>query len=116
MRRIVMVVASVLLSLELSAQCGVITIEAKADKVPLSQWYVSKDKGLENHQFFYSDERIATYTLNNILEQEGQSLNMPDGVDDDGDSYWIITWESGFTSTIFVTPTNEFMLITIFTE
>jgi hypothetical protein len=116
MRRLVLVVASVLLSLELSAQGGVITIESKADQVPLSQWYVSKEKGLENHQFFYSDERTATYMLSNILEQEGQSFNMPEGVDDDGDSYWIVTWENGFTSTIFVTPTDEFMLITIFTE
>jgi hypothetical protein len=111
-----MVVASVLLSLELSAQSGVITIEAKAEQIPFSQWYVSKEKGLENHQFFYSDDRIAIYTLNNILEQEGQSFNMPEGVDDDGDRYWIVTWESGFTSTIFVTPTDDFMLITIFTE
>jgi len=116
MRRLVLVVASVLLSLELSAQVGVITIEAKAENVPLGHWYVSKDKTLENHAFYYIDEKTAAYMLGNILEQEGQDIDLPEGMDPDGDLYWIVTWESGFVSTIYLTTVKGFSLITVFTE
>jgi hypothetical protein len=116
MRRLVLVVASVLLSLELSAQVGVITIEANAVNVPLGHWYVSKDKALENHAFYYIDEKTAAYMLSNILEEEGQSYNMPEGVDEDGDNYWVVVWESGFESTIYLTTVDGFSLITVFTQ
>ena len=116
MRGLVLVVASVLLSLELSAQVGVITIDPKAETVPLGHWYVSSDKVLANHSFFYTDDNTASYMLSNILEEEGQSFNMPEGIDEDGDLYWIVVWESGFSSTIYLTSTKGFSLITVFTE
>lgn len=116
MRGLVLVVASVLLSLELSAQVGVITIDTKAETVPLGHWYVSNDKALANHSFFYTDDNTASYMLSNILEEEGQSFNMPEGIDEDGDFYWIVVWESGFSSTIYLTSTKGFSLITVFTE
>jgi hypothetical protein len=116
MRRLVLVVASVLLSLELSAQVGVITIDPKSETVPLGHWYVSSDKVLANHSFFYTDDNTASYMLSNILEEEGQSFNMPDGVDDDGDNYWVVVWESGFESTIYLTTIDGFSLITVFTQ
>lgn len=116
MRKLVLVVASVLLSLELSAQVGVITIDPKSETVPLGHWYVSNDKVLANHSFFYTDDNTASYMLSNILEEEGQSFNMPEGIDEDGDFYWIVVWESGFSSTIYLTSTKGFSLITVFTE
>lgn len=116
MRKLVLVVASVLLSLELSAQVGVITIDPKAETVPLGHWYVSSDKVLANHSFFYIDEESAYYMLKGILAQDGQDIDMPEGIDEDGDLYWIVVWESGFSSTIYLTNIEGFSLITVFTE
>ena len=116
MRRLVLVVASVLLSLELSAQVGVITVEDKLDMVPLSQWYVIRNKSYNNHQFFYSEEKTSRYVLKTILEQEGYDIDIPEGVDSEGDLYWNINWGNEFGSTIYLNTSKGFSLITIFTQ
>ncbi len=116
MKNLFLIVAICLLSLQSFSQVGVITIEANTKNVPFGQWYVSKDIKLENHTFFYTDEPTASYMVYSILDQEGQSLNLPYGIDSDGDLYWIVLWENGFTSTIYLATSNGFSLITVVTE
>jgi len=41
---------------------------------------------------------------------------MPEGVDEDGDDYWVVVWESGFESTIYIKTVDGFSLITVFTQ
>lgn len=116
MKNIFLIVVVGLLSLQSFSQVGVITIEKDAIEVPLGHWYVSKDKNLDNHAFFYDEEKLVKSLLQGILLGEDQDIDFPIGKDDDGDLYWEIVWESGFTSTIYLTTTNGFSLLTCFTE
>lgn len=115
-KKLFLIVVSVLFSLQSFSQVGVITIEKDATEVPLGHWYVSKDKKLDNHAFFYDEEKSVKSLLQNTLLGEGQDIDFPIGKDDDGDLYWEIVWESGFTTTIYLTTTNGFSLLTCFTE
>lgn len=116
MKNIFLIVVVGLLSLQLFSQVGVITIEKDATEVPLGHWYVSKDKNLDNHAFFYDEEKSVKSLLQGILLGEAQDIDFPEGKDKDGDLYWEIVWESGFVSTIYLTTTNGFSLLTCFTE
>lgn len=115
MKNIFLIVAC-LLSLQSFSQIGVITIEKDAIEVPMGHWYVSRDKVLDNHAFFYDEEEIVETLLQGILLADGQNIDSPEGKDKDGDIYWEIIWESGFVSTIYLTTTSGFSLLTCFTE
>ena len=116
MKKLFLIVVSVLLSLQSFSQVGVITIEKDAEEVPMGHWYVCKDKTLDNHAFYYDEQKLVESLLQNILLGEGQDIDFPEGKDDDGDLYWEVVWESGFVTFIYLTTTNGFSLLTCVTE
>ena len=116
MKKLFLIVVSVLLSLQSFSQVGVITIEKDAEEVPMGHWYVCKDKTLDNHAFYYDEQKLVESLLQNILLVEGQDIDFPEGKDDDGDLYWEVVWESGFVTFIYLTTTNGFSLLTCVTE
>jgi hypothetical protein len=116
MKKLFLIVISVILTLQSFSQVGVITIEKDATEVPMGHWYVSKDKSLDNHAFFYENQKFVESLLQDILLAEGQDIDFPEGKDGDGDLYWEIVWESGFVSIIYLTTTDGFSLLTCFTE
>ena len=116
MKSLFLIVVFALLSSLSFTQVGVITIEKDAVEVPMGHWYVSKDKKLDNHAFFYDTEVSVKELLQNILLSQDQDIDLPEGKDDEGDYYWIVVWESGFKSTIYITTVKGFTLLTCFTE
>jgi hypothetical protein len=115
-KKLFLIVVSLLFTLQSFSQVGVITIDKDAIEVPLGHWYVSKDKNLDNHSFFYEEQKFVESLLQNILLGEGQDIDFPKGKDKSGDLYWEIVWESGFVSTIYITTVDGFSLITCFTN
>ena len=59
MKKLFLIVVSVLLSLQSFSQVGVITIEKDAEEVPMGHWYVCKDKTLDNHAFYYDEQKLV---------------------------------------------------------
>ena len=117
MKSLFLIVVFALLSSQSFTQVvGVITIEKDAIEVPVGHWYVSKDKKLDDHAFFYDEESTIKELLQNILLSQDQDIDFPKGKDDSGDSYWLVTWESGFTSTLYITTVKGFSLLTVVTE
>lgn len=116
MKRNFFIIAFILLGFQISAQVGVITIEKNAVEVPLGHWYISRDKNLDNHAFFYSDNETVKSLLQSILLKEDQDIDLPLGKDSEGDEYWEVNWESGYKSTIYITTKDGFSLLTCFTE
>lgn len=116
MKSLFLIVVFALLSLQSFTQVGVITIEKDDKEVPVGHWYVAKDKKLDNHAFYYDSEDSVKELLQNILLSQDQDIDFPKGKDEEGDIYWLVVWESGFTSTIYITTVKGFSLLTVVTE
>jgi hypothetical protein len=101
MKKTILTIATLLLSLTMYAQNGIMTVQPNAKEVPVEQWYIIVNKKLDNHAYFYAETDIAVSELEAMLFADGQSFMDPKGMDDDNDPYWVIAKESGFVTYIY---------------
>ncbi len=97
---------------------GIITVKNKKSNVPVMQWYVIGTKDFDNYSFYYAKHNEAREELKRILGDDDQSIEFPKDVDSDSDPYWIIYYESEFTSYFYLSKDgdSEFSTITVVTK
>jgi hypothetical protein len=101
------VVLSVLLfiSLNSNAQLGAITLNRK--ELPYyGQWFVINSKEYKDHLMYFDQTEIVDSLLLNILEPWELS-RLDSQKDDDGDLYWVVDNDNGFSATIYLIKIDE---------
>jgi hypothetical protein len=101
MKKAILTIATLLLSLTMYAQNGIMTVDNHKDDVPVEQWYVISEKEYKNRAFYYGETSTVVYELEVMLAIEDQRFTDPKGMDDDHDPYWVITRESGFVTAVY---------------
>lgn len=97
-----------------SAQIGVVAINEN-DSIPYGQWYNIIGDAYNSKIFFYDDAVLVDATLSNLLRP--WDLGMTDAeVDEEGDLYWVVDNENGYTATVYLIKDGENSIITIITE
>jgi hypothetical protein len=116
MRNIFLVLIGLFISLNLFSQVGIVTIEKNAELVPVEQWYTIRDKEFDNHTFYYAETKKTKLFLSELLKEYDMDIDFPEKVDTDGDSYWIIENENGYTTYLYLTLSEEDSIITAVVE
>jgi len=113
MKKLILI-AFLFLGFNSSAQIGVISI-SENDSIPYGQWYSIIGDAYTSKIFYYNDGVLVDATLSNLLRP--WALGMDDAeVDEDGDLYWIVDNENGYTATVYLIDDEDNAIITIVTE
>ncbi len=97
--------ALLFIALNSSAQLGVITLNGK-EQTYYGQWFVRNSKEYKDHLMYYDQSQIVDSVLLNILEPWELS-RLDSKKDDDGDLYWVVDNENGFSATIYLIKIDE---------
>lgn len=113
MKKLILTLVLLLTTLVSNAQIGVITLK-KNQTVPLNMWYTIDEKGREDNIYItFEDEDLAIHKLGNLLGQFDMETGHPNGEDTDGDSYWYVEQENGYSCYIYYIKEKKFPLFTI---
>ena len=102
MKKVVLTVALALASLVTNAQVGVVTLEKNHKNIPVGFWYVVNGSGFENQMFFFDTDKNINVKLDALLTESGFDINLPRGIDAEGDTYWTIFNEQGYVINIYL--------------
>ena len=97
--------ALLFIALNSSSQLGVITLNGK-ESTYYGQWFVRSSKEYKDHLMYYDQTQIVDSVLLNILEPWELS-RLDSKKDDDGDLYWVVDNENGFSATIYLIKIDE---------
>ena len=97
--------ALLFIALNSSAQLGIITLNGK-EQTYYGQWFVRNSKEYKDHLMYYDQSQIVDSVLLNILEPWELS-RLDSKKDDDGDLYWVVDNENGFSATIYLIKIDE---------
>lgn len=97
--------ALLFIALNSSAQLGIITLNGK-EQTYYGQWFVRNSKEYKDHLMYYDQTEIVDSVLLNILEPWELS-RLDSKKDDDGDLYWVVDNENGFSATIYLIKIDE---------
>jgi hypothetical protein len=99
-----------------AAQIGVVTLPKRAKEVPVGQWFTFKLQSWNNTVSFYNTDELVHEKLSEILK-ENELFFEEHQIDQDGDKYWVLDKENGFTSYMYLIPDKEgWSNITVYTE
>jgi len=116
MKNFLFLLLALLSSGSLFSQIGIVTIEKKSELVPVEQWYTIRDKEFDNHAFYYAETKKTKLFLSELLKEYDLDIDFPEKVDTDGDPYWIIENENGYTTYLYLTHADEDSIITAVVE
>lgn len=88
-----------------NAQVGIITM--KKNELPYySQWYVIDNKEFNNQLFYFDKEEMVDSLILELLKP--WELTFDDSeTDEDGDLFWTLDNDNGFTATLFKRSWDE---------
>jgi hypothetical protein len=116
MKKILFLLLALFLTGSLFSQVGIVTIEKNSELVPVEQWYTIRDKEFDNHTFYYAETKKTKLFLRELLKEFDLDIDFPENVDTDGDPYWIIENENGYTTYLYLSLADEDSIITAVVE
>jgi len=117
MKQIILTLALLASSFEVTSQIGIVTLQKKSESVPAEMWYTIHEKGRENQMYFTShDAEVAGEMLHKVLFDLDIELEDTIGRDADGSLFWGAELGNGFYSWIFYTVEEGFFTVAILTE
>ncbi len=83
-----------------SAQVGIVTLEANPETVPIGQWYTIRSKQFINWMAFVDKPEISDSILVEMLAPWELTFEEAE-YDEQGDMYWILDNGNGYNATVF---------------
>ena len=116
MKNFLFILIALLSTSSLFSQVGIVTIEKNSELVPVEQWYTIRDKEFDNHTLYYAETKKTKLFLRELLKEFDLDIDFPENVDTDGDPYWIIENENGYTTYVYLSLADEDSIITAVVE
>jgi hypothetical protein len=80
-----------------SAQVGIVTLDANPETVPLGQWYTIRSKDYDNWMAFVDKPEISDSILIEMLAPWELTFEEAE-FDEQGDMYWLLDNANGYTA------------------
>ena len=96
----------------LSAQVGIVTLDANPETVPLGQWYTIRSKDYNNWMAFVDKPEISDSILIEMLAPWELTFEEAE-FDEQGDMYWLLDNANGYTATVYRVKDGEDIMIQI---
>jgi hypothetical protein len=107
---------SILIGADCIAQIGIITLDKRAEELPVGQWYTYSTKDFRNNVLFYQEEIVVMEKIDEILRDHSVFFE-EFKLDEFGDKFWVLEKENGFTSTLYLIPgADGWSYINVYTE
>lgn len=101
----VLIAVALLLGINSNAQLGVYTLKAK-EAPYYDVWYSIDEKEEKHHVRYLTKIDKVDDLLTNLLEPYGLSMSDSE-LDEEGDQYWVVDTENGFTAFVYRIELDE---------
>jgi hypothetical protein len=114
MKQIILTLALLASSFEVTSQIGIVTLQKKSESVPAEMWYTIHEKGRENQMYYTTyDAESAGEVLRSVLDDMGIIMEDVIGLDELGDPYWGTYLGNGYYCTVYLHRDDEYQLYTV---